>query len=169
MDERQELNAGRAAMAVLGVICLVALGLLVYDYIVNKDITNGWPFAVLLGAGGLFALLNRIGGGAEAPKTFLGRELPTEMTADAKATRKKAYAVDAGLFAIAIAAFSVVGLAIGDADAILPAFLQGPAGYVVGALISLVAGFAIYYGFNYLIGEEASRSVEERLARYETE
>lgn len=169
MDERQELNAGRASMIVLGVIVFGALGVLVYDYIVNKDITNGWPFVVLLGAGGLFALLSRMMGGAEAPKTFLGKELPTEDTAEAKAERRHAYLIDAGLFAVAVSAFSVIGLLMGDGQAIVPAFLQGTAGLVIGAAISLVVGFALYYGFNYLVGESASRSVEKRLAKYDAE
>lgn len=169
MDERQELNAGRASMIVLGVITFGALGVLVYDYIVNKDITNGWPFVVLLGAGGLFALLTRLMGGAEAPKTFLGKELPTENTPEAKGERRRAYLIDAGLFAIALSALSVIGLLLGDGQAIVPAFLQGTAGLLIGGALSLVAGFALYYGFNYLMGEQASRSVERRLARYEAQ
>ncbi|HJE50722.1 MAG TPA: hypothetical protein K8V15_01860 [Tessaracoccus flavescens] len=169
MDERQELNAGRASMIVLGLIALVALGVLVYEYVTTKDVNNGWAILTLLGSGGMLALLMRMIGGAEAPKTFLGKELPTEDTSEAKAERKRAYLIDAGLFAIAIAALSVVGLTLGDTQAIVPAFLQGTAGMIVGAALSLVGGFVIYYAFNYVVGESASRSVEKRLARYDAE
>ena len=169
MDERQELNDGRASMIVLGLIALVALGVLVYEYVTTRDVNNGWAILTLLGSGGMLALLMRMIGGAEAPKTFLGKELPTEDTSEAKAERRQAYLIDAGLFAVAVSAFSVIGLLMGDGQAIVPAFLQGTAGLVIGAAISLVVGFALYYGFNYLVGESASRSVEKRLAKYDAE
>ena len=156
-------------MIVLGLVAMVALGVLAWEYITTKDVTNTWAIVTLLGTGGLFLLLTRMIGGAEAPKTFLGKELPTESTAEAKAERRRAYAIDAGLFAIAMAALSVVGLSMGDAEAVTPAFLKGTTGYVVGGAIGLIGGFAIYYGFNYLVGESASRSVEKKLARYESE
>ena len=76
MDERQELNAGKAAMIVLMLVVLVALGVLVQDYLADHEVTNGWAIATVLGAGGLFVLLNHLFG-AEAPKDLLGRELPT--------------------------------------------------------------------------------------------
>ena len=72
MDERQELNAGRASMIVLGVIALIALGVLAWEYITTKDVTNGWAIATLLGSGALLALLTRTMGGPEIPPHAAG-------------------------------------------------------------------------------------------------
>ena len=98
MDERQELNAGRASMIVLGVIALIALGVLAWEYITTKDVTNGWAIATLLGSGALLALLMRTMGGPETPRTLLGTELPTGSSAAETAERRKWYLIDSVAF-----------------------------------------------------------------------
>lgn len=168
MDERQELNAGRAAMITLMVVCLGALGVLVWDYLQDEEVTNTGAIIVLLGSGGLFWLFNRMFG-AEAPRSVLGHELPTGPTPEEKAVRRRSYALDAGLFSVALAVLSVGGLLLGDTQGMgeLPAALQGTTGLVVGALLSLVAGFVVFFGLNYLGGEQQARAVERKLARLE--
>lgn len=168
MDERQELNAGRAAMITLMLICLGALGVLTWEYIRTQEVTNTAAIVVLLGAGGLFWLFNRMFG-AEAPRSVLGQELPTGSTPEEKQQRRRSYAIDAGLFSVALAAMSVGGLALGDAAAFgeVPEIMQGPAGMAIAGVASLVIGFAIFYGFNYLSGEQQARAVERKLDRLE--
>ena len=168
MDERQELNAGRAAMITLMLICLGALGVLTWEYIRTQEVTNTAAIVFLLGAGGLFWLFNRMFG-AEAPRSVLGQELPTGSTPEEKQQRRRSYAIDAGLFSVALAAMSVGGLALGDAAAFgeVPEIMQGPAGMAIAGVASLVIGFAIFYGFNYLSGEQQARAVERKLAKLE--
>lgn len=170
MDERQELNAGRASMIVLGVIALIALGVLAWEYITTKDVTNGWAIATLLGSGALLALLMRTMGGPEAPRTLLGTELPTGSSAAEKAERRKWYLIDSVAFSAAVSAISVVGLLMGDPDALdLPQFLRGTIGAVGAGIVSFVVGFGVYYLITMLTGEEKSRAVERRLARLEAQ
>lgn len=166
MDERQELNAGRSAMIVLAVVMMGAVGVLGWEYLTTREVSNTPAIVVLLGTGGLFVLLQRMYG-AEAPRTVLGKELPTGPSAAEVAERRRAYAVDAALFAGGLTVLTLGGLLIGD-----PGFLEflpvgGAAGIALLVLLELVGGGLIFYAFNWLLGESASRSVEKRIARLE--
>ena len=165
MDERQELNAGRAAMLVLLVIVLGSLAVLTWEYIRTQEVTNTAAIVTMLGAGGLFALFLRLFG-AEAPRNVLGQELPTGATREEKRERVRSYATDAGLFAVAMAALSGAGLAMGDAGAseAIPGLLQGTAGMILGGVLAFVVTFALMFGLNYASGEQQSRAVGRKLA-----
>ena len=161
MDERQSVNAGKAALITLALIALAALGVLVVEYLQTKDVTNGAAILVLLGAGGLFWVVDRMFG-AEAPRTLLGAELPTGDTPAERQRRRNAYALDAGLFAVAMTVLSIGGFMFGD-----PAALDAlpiPGGVVTTGILGLVVMFALMFGLNWLLGESQSKSVEKRLA-----
>lgn len=164
MDERQELNAGRAAMIVLAVLMIGCVAVLGWEYLRTQEVTNTAAIVVMLGAGGLFVLIQRMFG-AEAPRTFLGQELPTGSSAAEKAGRRRAYAVDAGLFAVAMTGLTFGGILLGDATDLLP--IEGPLGLALLAALELVGGFAIFYAFNWVLGESAARGVEKKLSRLE--
>lgn len=166
MDERQELNAGRAAMIVLAVLMIGCVGILGWEYVRTDEVTNTAAIVVMLGAGGLFVVLQRMFG-AEAPRSFLGHELPTGSTPQEKTERRRAYAIDAGLFAIAMTVLTFGGLLLGDLTdlEILP--VGGAAGLALLAVLELVGGFVIFYAFTWFMGESAARGVEKKLARLE--
>lgn len=167
MDERQELNAGKAAMIVLMLVVLVALGIVVWDYLADDEVTNGWAVATMLGAGGLFVVLNHLFG-AEAPKTVTGRELPTGSTPEEKKERLRSYLVSALALSAALTVIGLGALLLGDRTAMdfLPTFMAGTAGLVATAAVSLVAEVAVFFGINYLVGEAQARSVEKQIAKY---
>lgn len=170
MDERQELNAGKAALAVLGIIMLVCVGILAWEYIRTNNVTNTPAIVTMIGAGGLFVVFQRMFG-AEAPRTVFGRELPTGPSPAERSERKRAYAVDAATFAVALVVFAVVGFFMGDAEALdtiaIPGLGSGTVALVAATAIGTVLGFGIFYGLNYLFGESASRSVERAIASRE--
>lgn len=164
MDERQSINAGKAALITLALICIAALGVLVVDYLQNKNVTNGAAVVVLLGAGGLFWVIDRMFG-AEAPRSVLGRELPTGSSDAERTARRSSYALDAVLFATAMTVLSIGGFLIGDPDAL--GSIPIPGGPVAVGALGFVVMFALMYGLNWLLGESQSRSVEKRLAALE--
>ena len=167
MDERQELNAGRAAMIVLMVLVLGALGVLGWEYIRTQEVTNTPAMVVMLGAGGLFFILERVFG-AEAPRTFFGHELPTGTSREERNERLRAYAVDAALFAVAMTAltFGAIYL-LGDTASLDMLPVDGAAGLALLAGLELVGGGLIYFAINWILGESAARGVEKKLARLE--
>ena len=162
MDERQTINAGKAALITLAVVALGALGMLVWEYFRTKDVTNTAAVAVLLTAGGLFWMFERMFG-AEAPRTMLGRELPTGATPDERARRRNAYASDAALFALATTILGAGAFMLGDPDAL--ASLGLPGGALTGGVLGFVALFALCFSLSWLVGESDVRAVEKRLAR----
>lgn len=164
MDERQSVNAGKAALITLALISFGAIGVLVFDYVQNKEVTNGAAVITLLGAGGLFWIIDRMFG-AEAPRSLLGAELPTGPSAGERGRRRNSYALHAGLFAIALTVLSVGGLAIGDPDAF--GTLPLPGGIVTSAVLGLTVMFGLAFGLNWVLGESQSKSVEKRLAALE--
>ena len=164
MDERQTLNAGKAALITLAVICLGALGVLVWEYVRTKEVTNGAAVLVLLVAAGLFWAFERMFG-AEAPRTVFGHELPTGDTSAERAQRRRAYAADAALFAGAATVLAIGGFLIGDPDALTSLGLPG--GPVTGGVLGFVTLFTLSFGLSWLIGEADSRAVEKRLAQLE--
>lgn len=164
MDERQELNAGRAAMIVLALLMIGCVAVLGWEYVRTQEVTNTAAIVVMLGAGGLFVAMQRMFG-AEAPRSFLGHELPTGPTPQEKAERRRAYAIDSGLFAIAMTVLTLGGILMGDATDLLP--IQGPAGLALLAVLELVGSFVIFYAFTWSMGESAARSVEKKMARLE--
>lgn len=166
MDERQAINAGKAALITLALISFGAIGVLVFDYVQNKNVTNGAAVLVLLAAGGLFWVIDRMFG-AEAPRSVLGAELPTGPSDAERTRRRNSYLLDAGLFAVALTVISVGGFALGDPDAF--GSLPIPGGPVAVAALGFVAMFAITFGLNWLLGESQSKAVEKRLARLESE
>ncbi|MFT3875021.1 MAG: hypothetical protein QM708_01125 [Propioniciclava sp.] len=166
MDERQAINAGKAALITLAVICLGALGVLVWEYATTKEVTNTAAVAVLLVSGGLFWAFERMFG-AEAPRSLLGRELPTGATAAERAERRRAYAVDALALAISGVVLGIGGFMLGDPDAF--GSLGLPGGPVTGAVLGFVALFVISFSLSWLVGEADSRAVEKRLARLEAQ
>ncbi|XVX19452.1 hypothetical protein ACQP1U_14225 [Actinomycetota bacterium] len=169
MDERQEINAGKAALIALALICMGALGVLAWEYVRTDDVTNTGAVVVLLVSGGLFAVLQRMFG-AEAPRSVLGTELPTGPSPEETATRRRSYALDAALFAVALLVMAIAGFAMGDTAALrdsLPFAASGPAMLALFAAIDLVVSFVFFYAVNWFMGESAARSVEKRLARLE--
>lgn len=162
MDERQELKAGRAAMITLGVLTMGALGVLAWEYLTTKDVTNTAAVVVLLGGGGLFALLQRMTG-AEAPRSLLGLELPTEDTPQARSRRTRAYLVDSVATGGAMTGLAVAGVALGDQSA-LPPVLTGVPGMVLGAALTFAVLGGLTFVLDKAMGESASRAVERRLA-----
>lgn len=166
MDERQELNAGRAAMIVLFLLMMGAVTVLGWEYLRTREVTNTAAVVVLLGAGGLFVLLERTFG-AEAPRTLLGAELPTGQTPEERAQRRRAYLVDSGLFAVAMTALTFGGLLLGDTQGLDVLPVDGAAGLALLAVLELVGGGLIYYVITWILGESAARSAEKRLARLE--
>lgn len=167
MDERQELNAGKAAMIVLMLVVLVALGVLVWDYLADHEVTNTWAIVTLLGAGGLFVLLNHLFG-AEAPKDIFGRDLPTGDSAAERSERRRSYLLSAVVLALGLTVIGVGGLLLGDREAMdwLPTFMAGTVGLVLTGIVSFVAEVAIFYGVNHVLGETQARAVERSIAKY---
>lgn len=165
MDERQELNAGRAAMITLGVLTIGALVVLAVEYVTTKTVTNMAAMAVLLGGGVLFSLIQRMQG-ADAPRSMIGLELPTGASDADKAKRRRAYLLDAAAFGVAMTALAVVGLAMGDPSAV-PAIVAGPVGMVLGGLVTFVAAFAFAFAVDHVLGESSSKAVERRLTKLE--
>lgn len=167
MDERQEANAGRVAMIVLMVVMLGALGVLAWEYIRTQEVTNTPAIVVLIGTGALFFVLERIFG-AEAPRNFFGQELPTGSSPQEKAERRRAYAVDAGLFAVAITAMTFGGIfLLGDTTDLDVLPVSGAPGLALLAVLELVGGGLIYYAITWALGESAARGVEKKLDRLE--
>ncbi|WP_016996024.1 hypothetical protein [Kocuria atrinae] len=167
MDERQELNAGRSAMIVLSVVMFGAVAVLAWEYIRTQEVTNTAAIVVLLGTGGLFLLLQRMHG-AEVPRSALGHELPTGSTPQEKSERRRTYAIDAAMFAIALTALTLAGIyLVGDTSSldILP--VGGTAGIGLLVALELIGGGLIFYAFNWVMGESAARSVEKRLRKLE--
>lgn len=164
MDERQALNAGKAALITLAVICVGALGFLTWEYVRTKEVTNTAAVLVLLVAAGLFWVFERMFG-AEAPRTVFGHELPTGDSPSERAQRRRAYAADAALFAGAATVLAVGGFMIGDPDAL--ASLGLPGGPVTGGVLGFGTLFALSFGLSWLIGEADCRAVEKRLAQME--
>lgn len=161
MDERQTLNAGKAALIALAALCVGALGVLAWEYITTQAVTNGAAVLVILVAAGLFWVFERMFG-AEAPRTVFGRELSTGATPIERTERRRAYAADAALFAGAMTVLAVGGFMIGDPDALTSLGLPG--GPVTGGVLGFVTLFALSFGLSWLIGEADSRAVEKRLA-----
>lgn len=164
MDERQAINAGKAALITLAVIALGAIGVLTVEYVQTKDVTNTAAVAVLLGSGTLFWAFERMFG-AEAPRSLTGRELPTGSTDPDRVARRNSYLVDAALFAVAMTVLGLAGLALGDADAF--GTLPIPGGIVSVAILGAIVSFGLMFGLNWLLGESSATSVEKRLARME--
>jgi len=154
-------------MIVLMLVVLVALGVLVWDYLDDHEVTNGWAVATMLGAGGLFVILNHLFG-AEAPKTVTGRELPTGNTPEERRERRRSYLVSAIVLSAGVTAIGLGALLLGDRAAMdfLPTFMDGTAGLVATAVVSLIAEVAVFFGINYLLGEAQARSVERQIAKY---
>lgn len=170
MDERQELNAGRAALMALTVIMLGALGVLAWEYVTTKDVRNTGAILILLGSGLLFFIFQRLFG-AEAPRTLFGVELPTSSDPVSVASRRRAYAVDALVTAAGMTAVEAVATLSLDRAAQpswLASLLTGPM-----LAVSLVASFVVLamlsYALTFVLGEQASAAVERRLARLEAE
>lgn len=82
MDERQQLTAGKAAQAVLGILMVVIIGYLAYDYFVHDRIAV-WSMGILLGVGVLFWVFNRSGTTANPPRRLwgVGPDLETDRAA----------------------------------------------------------------------------------------
>ncbi|MCE1179202.1 MAG: hypothetical protein LWW86_09290 [Micrococcales bacterium] len=146
-----------------------ALGVLAWEYIRTSEVTNTGAVLVLLASGGLFAVLQRMFG-AEAPRSVLGAELSTGPSPEEVATRRRSYALDAALFAVALLVLAIAGFAMGDTAALrdsLAFAASGPAVLALFAAIDLVVTFALFYAVNRFLGESAARAVERRLARLE--
>lgn len=167
MDERQELNAGKAAMIVLMLVVLVALGVTVWDYLDDKEVTNGWAILTMVGAGGLFVVLNHLFG-AEAPKTVTGQDLPTSNSPQDRAERRRSYLVNAVVLAVGMTVLGFGALLLGDTQGMdfLPTFMAGTAGLVLTGIVSFIAEVAVFFGVNHVIGEAQARSVERSIAAY---
>ena len=163
MDERQELNAGRAAVIVLMLLVLGAIGVLAWEYVTTKDVANTTAVVVLLGAAGTFALFQRMFG-AEAPRGLWGVELPTGADAASKAERRRWYLLDSAVRSGLWTAATIGAIWFGDLGAGWLPFGTGAAGLVVAAVLEFVVGFAIFYAITWASGEQQSRAVERKLA-----
>lgn len=165
MDERQEANAGKAALAVLALIMIGAVGVLGWEFVTTNDVRNTGAIVVLLGGAGLFLLFQRMFG-AEAPRNAFGVELPTGPDAASRATRRRAYLVDAAIAAAGLAVLTVAAFAAtGTHDLPFPFPLTGiPALIGVGLIEFAVIGVLAYL-LNHAAGESLSRAVERRHAR----
>jgi len=168
MDERQELNAGRAALLTLTVVVLGALGVLAWEYVTTKNVTNMPAVLVMMGGGTLFVLFERMFG-AQAPRSILGVELPTGQDAADTRTRRRSYLLDALLTAAGLTVLGTGGLALGDPDALDSVLLglKGTSGLIVAGTLGFIVMTAITFGLNLALGESQSRSVERRYARLE--
>ncbi len=167
MDERQQHNAGAAAMVTLFLVGLGGLGYIGWDFLAHKDITQPWVLVVVLVAWGIFYLAHKLIGG-EAPESLFGVELPTSDSAADRRTRRRSYLLDAVALAAGMTAMSVLALVFG-----YPNDLSWPWGLSTPVAIagSAVAGFAImvvvFYALDHLLGEAASRGFERRMAKLE--
>lgn len=168
MDERQKLNAGNAAMIVLFLLGLGGVGYMVWDFVSHGDITNVPVVVLVVAAWGLFYLLYQVFGG-EAPKNLFGKELPTGSSAEDRAARRRSYLVDSTLFAAGMSVLSLLAYFFVGPDSadLLPPFLQGAAGVVVGLIIEFVLLWVVFYVFTRWASEAEARSVERKLARLE--
>ncbi|GHF29373.1 hypothetical protein GCM10010218_08160 [Streptomyces mashuensis] len=167
MDERQRLKAGTSALVTLGVVMVAALGVLVWDYARTKEVTNTAAIVVLVGAAGVFALMQRVLG-AEAPRSLMGIELPTGADAPSRRRRRRAYLVEALLSAVALTGLSLAGLVLGDRQALtsaLPFAVQGTPGPAALLATEFVALFAVSYAIDRALGEWSSKAVERQYAR----
>ncbi|MEV0694438.1 hypothetical protein [Streptomyces sp. NPDC050388] len=167
MDERQHLKAGRSALVALGAVMFAALGVLVWEYIQTKEVTNTAAILVLVGGAGVFALVQRVLG-AEAPRSLMGVELPTGADAPSRRQRRRAYLRGALLFAAVLTGLSLAGLALGGTQELtsgLPFAVQGTLGLVALLGAEFLALFAVSYAVDWALGEWSSKAVERQYAR----
>lgn len=154
-------------MIVLSLVMFGAVVVLAWEYIRTQEVTNTAAVVVLLGTGGLFVLLQRMYG-AEVPRSVLGKELPTGAAPEDKVERRRTYAVDAALFAVALTTLTLAGIfLIGDTSTLAALPVDGAAGLVLLVALELVGGGLIFYAFNWVMGESAARSVEKKLRKLE--
>lgn len=141
-------HAGKGVLITLALVSFGAIGALVFDYVTNKMITNGVAVVVLLGAGGLFWILDRMFG-IEGPRTLLGSALPVGSAEADVARRRTSYLVDAAIFAALWTAVAVLAFTVGG--------LQG--GTITMAIVGFAVVLAIAFGLNLLVGERRARQV----------
>lgn len=169
MDERQKLNAGNAAMILLFLVGLGSFGYVAWDFLAHKEITNTPVMVAMLVGWGLFYLFYQIIGG-EAPKSLLGKDLPTSASRTDRAARRRSYALDAALLAAGMSALTVGALAMGVPDAMdrIPGMPSGIAALIITAIVEFVITAAIFYLIDRWLGESAARAHERRLDRLES-
>lgn len=166
MDERQQQNAGQAALAVLG---LLTLGIVIYMGVVyyRTERVDTMPVVLLLGTAGLFFILNRMISGAEPPKDFWQRDLPTGR--EDRGLRMRSYLQHALLLAAGFTALSIGALvSIGDTgltDVFGWTGLSGMPLVAVAAVLDLVLSAAIFFVLIAPIGEDQARRVEKQAAQ----
>lgn len=167
MDERQTMNAGKAAIAALFLVVMVCLGIAAWDYFSNGRIDHGWPIIVMVLGAGLFWMLESLLG-AEAPRGVLGEELPTGSSSSARRVRFASYALSAAGLAAGLTLVGALGYFLADdkqAFDLLP--ISGAGGPVGLFVVSFVAEIVIFFALNVLLGEMAARRHERTLARLE--
>lgn len=141
-------HAGKGVLITLALVSFGAIGALVFDYVTNTTITNGVAVMILLGAGGLFWILDRMFG-TEGPRSLLGTALPTDASEADVARRRTSYLVDAVIFAATWTLVAVLAFTVGG--------LQG--GTITMAVIGFTVVLVVAFGLNVLVGERRARQV----------
>ena len=168
MDERQQLTAGRAAQAVLGILMVAIIGYLAYDYFAHDHIA-AWPMGILLGVGLLFWVFNRSGATANPPRRLWGVGPDLETDRSARGERVRSYAVDASLLAAGISMLTVMGVMFGREQLGFDQLfawtgLAGPMLLTVFLVVELVGTWVVSFVLAFVNGELASATCERALA-----
>ena len=159
MDERQKQITAKAVTNgfIFLIICMVIA--LVHDIATTGD--AGWELWSLIGASLVIIISRRILGDVEQPKNIMGKPLPTGSSKQDRTARKKDYAIQSGIFALACACMDILLMSAGAEDVtdyelttlLFPSLEKGVA-VAVTAVIAFVTMFIISYVCEYLIGEQ---------------
>lgn len=155
-------------MIVLFLLGLAGLGYTIWDFVAHGDITNPWVLIVMIAAWGLFYILYEMFGG-EAPKSTLGKELPTGTSPQDRCARRCSYIIDSTLFAggMTVLSIAVFFFVSPESSGLLPPFMQGGVGLAVGIAFSFLLLWVVSFGIDYWMTEAACRSYEKKLNRLE--
>lgn len=158
MDERQKQITCRA-MANAGIFLMICIIVSMLCKVFTEE-SLGWEFWSLLGASVVLIVSRRKLGDVEEPKDVMGKPLPTGNTRQEKNIRKKDYAIQSAIFALACTVMDILLVASGKddvadlelAELLFPSLSKG-ATVAVTAVIAFVGMFLISYVFDYLLGE----------------
>lgn len=95
IDERQRRSIGDVSTIIVIVTILYLLVEITYKYVTTKDIlTTSWEIILLLLIGFIYLIGIRSNKEMNLPTSFLGKQLPTDQSNEAKVRRIKAYFIE---------------------------------------------------------------------------
>ena len=159
MDERQEEISRRAwnlAGAFLALCLVIAV---ICNLILTRD--PGWELFALIGGCFVFLIANKKLGNIQAPKSWIGKELPTGDSPEEKSTRRSSYLLNSLLISGTFTVMEILMMAFGkdelaELEMVKSLIPNGSYGLLVTitALLTFVIFFGISFSVNYLYHEK---------------